>query len=97
MHESAQYLFFSLFISENRDYVPLEGEVFVFESGSGVGHVECANVTIINDVDVEGPETFLVPLSPGNSSVELPIFTLFEVTIMEDPNDSEFVIHDITY
>ena len=67
------------------DYVSVSMDV-VFPAGTSNGGMQCIDVTIIDDIEMEGDETFTVTLTTSSSTVNL-VNAVTTITITD--NDGE--------
>ena len=77
-------LFFS---PDGADYYNVS-EVITFNSGSSMGDIQCVNISIIDDHDVECDDIFYISLTTNLSKVIVPMQNESStVTILPDSSD----------
>ena len=54
------------FISDESDFSPLANEVLAITSTMAVGSFVCHNISVTNDMIVEGSETFTITVETSN-------------------------------
>lgn len=70
--------------TEGQDYVLPDEFQIVFNTVSVSGNTECVNITITDDLRVEGQQEFLVTVDSVSPLVELPGLIAVVITISDD-------------
>ena len=67
-------------------------QVLTFSSGAPIGDLQCVDITILNDTDVESDDVFNVTLTTTDSNVDIVEgYGVAAVTIERDTADGENV------
>jgi hypothetical protein len=79
---------------EGVDFIGPDPSVLTFMSGQSTGDVRCADVTILDNLILDGERSFSIELGEVRSETNVKInetMTSVDIDIDDDPNDRKFV------